>query len=217
MNFLRWFFRCSPRTLRSPEAYHLWAASYPARAHNSLMQIEQAAVLSLLPDVSGKIVLDLACGTGRYGLIALERGAARVIGLDNSLDMLRAGELSPTTLATMNALPLPDKVTDTVICGLAMGHLPDMALPLREISRILKPGGTAVVSDFHPFQALNGAKRTFRAPDGRVFAVEHYAHLYSDYHYHAAKAGLRIDTILEPCLPEAGNVPVVIVYRMTKV
>src|SRR5258707_10447274 len=82
-------FRVAPPTLKSLEAYALWAESYPPYAHNRLMQIEQAAMLRLLPPLAGRSVLDLACGTGRYARIALECGAARVVGVDNSAAMLR--------------------------------------------------------------------------------------------------------------------------------
>ena len=102
---------------------------------------------------------------------------------------------------------------DVVLCGLALGHLPRLQPSLDEIARILKPGGAALVSDVHPFIALNGAQRTFAAPDGNVYAVEHYPHLYGDTQCAAAQAGLVIDAVLEPILD---RVPVVIVYRFYK-
>ena len=73
----------------------------------------------------------------------------------------------------------------------------------------------ALVSDFHPFILLNGAQRTFSAPDGRVYAVEHHAHLYADYHSAAAQAGLVIDAVSEPRL-NGTPTPIVVVYRFYK-
>src|SRR5258707_2538072 len=78
-------------TLASTDAYALWAASYPPHAHNQIMTLEQAAMLRLMPILAGRVVLDLACGTGRYSLIAREAGAAMVIGTDNSAPMLQTG------------------------------------------------------------------------------------------------------------------------------
>src|SRR5258708_38485681 len=78
-------------TLDSTAAYALWAASYPPHAHNQIMTLEQAAMLRLMPTLAGRTVLDLACGTGRYSLIAREAGAAPVIGTDNTTPMLQAG------------------------------------------------------------------------------------------------------------------------------
>ncbi len=215
------------QTLSSLDAYARWAVSYPPRAHNALMQAEEAAMLSLLPDLSGRIVLDLACGTGRYGLIARERGAKAVIGLDNSPSMLHANPLPHIALSTSEAIPLPAESVEIVICGLALGHLPRLEPSLREISRVLKPRGCALISDFHPFIFLSGQRRTFTAPDGQTYAVEHYPHLYSDFQQAAQQAGLKIEHVIEPRLGQDAAVrfadnatptgtPVVIVYSLRK-
>jgi len=200
-------------TLNSLDAYDLWAANYPPQAHNVLMETEQKAMLDLLPPLAGQIVLDLACGTGRYGLIAHERRAKQVIAIDNSPAMLAGNPLSNRVQATTEVVPLASGSIDVILCGLALGHLPKLQPSLDEIARLLKPGGVALVSDVHPFIALNGAQRTFAAPDGKVYAVEHYPHLYEDNQRAAAGAGLTIDAVLEPLL---NRVPVVIVYRFYK-
>ncbi len=207
-----------PPTLASSAAYARWAASYPPHAHNPLMQVEETAMLDLLPSLAGQTVLDLACGTGRYGLIAAGRGAA-VISLDNSAAMLARNPARWRALASSEAIPLPDAAVNGVLCGLALGHLPQLAPSLREISRVLKPGGWALVSDFHPLLYLSGRRRTFTAPDGQTYAVEHYAHLYSDYHAAAQQAGLLITAVAEPRRqpPSAvHDLPVVLVLRLQK-
>jgi malonyl-CoA O-methyltransferase len=201
------------QTLNSLAAYDLWAASYLPQAHNALMQHEQQAMLDLLPSLMGQIVLDLACGTGRYGLIARERGAKQVIAIDNSPAMLAGNPLRNRVQATTEIIPLAGGSVDVVLCGLALGHLPQLQPSLDEIARILKPGGEALVSDVHPFIALSGAQRTFAAPDGRVYAVEHYLHLYADMQRAASQAGLIIGSVLEPLRERT---PIVIVYRLYK-
>jgi malonyl-CoA O-methyltransferase len=214
MNYLyrlRTLFRRPLRTLSSVEAYALWAKSYPAQAHNPLMIIEQEAMLQLMPNLKDKIVLDLACGTGRYGTIALERGAKQVIGLDNSRAMLQRGHIENTTLASTEKIPLASDSIDVILCGLALGHLSQLKPTLQEISRILKPNGSAVISDFHPFQYLSGARRTFQSSKGRAYQVEHYVHLYSNYHAVGQATGLRITGISEPCLND--DKPIVLVLR----
>jgi malonyl-CoA O-methyltransferase len=194
-------------------AYAQWAATYPPHAHNLLMETEEAAMRDLMLPLEGLTVLDLACGTGRYGLMAKEQGAERVIGLDNSAAMLLASPLRLRVLATTEALPLGSQSVDVLLCGLALGHLPELALSIREMARILRPGGWALVSDFHPFIYLNGARRTFTTADGKTYAVEHYPHLYSDYHRAVSEVGLHIEAVAEPQLNGA---PVVIVYRLRK-
>lgn len=203
--------------LPSQQAYALWAASYPPHAHNALMRAEETALLALLPPLEGLRVLDLACGTGRYARLAQARGA-QVIGLDNSAAMLRAGALPLSVLASVEALPLATGSIDGVICALALGHLPSLVDPLAEISRVLRPGGWALLSDFHPYMVLAGAKRTFTAPDGRTYAVEHYLHSWSDYLAAATAAGLLFEAAAEPALDGSAETapPVVLVVRLHK-
>lgn len=222
----RWLrkFRAHPPhsapVLGSLDAYARWAASYPPHAHNALMRAEEQAMLDALPSLAGCVVLDLACGSGRYARVAVERGARMVIAADNSLPMLMAAPGLSRVLATMEHIPLRAGSVDVVLCGLAVGHLPRLELTLSGIARLLVPGGAALVSDVHPFLFLNGALRTFNS-GGQTFAVEHYVHLYSAVHAAAAQAGLQIDVIAEPrARPEdaasAPQVPLAIVYRMIK-
>ncbi len=213
MNRLRRMITGRVKTLSSLDAYALWASAYPPYAHNPFMEFEQRAMLAMLPPLQGAVVLDLACGTGRYGLLAQEREARQVIAIDNSAAMLEANPLALRIQATGTALPLRSASIDVILCGLALGHLPDLTEAVGEIARVLRPLGVALISDVHPFVALNGGQRTFSSSDGRQYAVEHYAHLYEDYTRAAFQAGLRIDAISEPRI---GGSPVLIVYRMVK-
>jgi malonyl-CoA O-methyltransferase len=207
--------RRSPRTLPSVEAYSHWAANYPPRPHNPLMEAEQAAMLALLPSLDGLAVLDLACGTGRYGLIARERGAGQVFSIDNSRAMLKANPLPNRIEATSEAVPLASRSIDVVVCALALGHLPRLELSIREIGRVLMPGGWTLISDIHPSVALAGGKRTFVGDDGVTYAVEHYVHTVEAYRSASEAAGLRLDTVRE--VYAAGKAePVAVVYVMRK-
>lgn len=202
-------------TLSSLDAYARWAATYPPRAHNALMEAEQAAMLDLLPPVAGRRVLDLASGTGRYGLIAWERGARLLLALDNSPEMLRANPLPRRVQSTVEAVPFASASIDVILCGLALGHLSDLSGSMLEIGRVLRPGGVVLISDVHPFLFLGGAQRTFNV-GGHSYAVEHHVHLFADYHAAAVPAGLVLDSVREPALDTPPRVPVVIVYRFTK-
>ncbi len=208
-------------TLSSLRAYALWAHDYPPHAHNALMQAEEAAMLGLLPGLSGKTVLDLACGSGRYARIAGEQAARQVIAIDNSLHMLQTGQAALDRHDFIQGdslhVPLKGGSVDVLLCGLAIGHLSELDPAIAEISRVLRTGGVALISDFHPFLFLDGKQRTFTAPDGGTYAVEHHAHLYSDLHAAAQRNRLTIDAIREPRLEIDGHtVPAVIVYRMLK-
>lgn len=220
MNILRrWLRRQVPRTLSSREAYALWADSYPSQPHNALMAVEQEAMLELLPSVPGQTILDLACGTGRYGAIVQDREVAGVIGLDDSRAMLQRAGIKRVTQARMEAVPLADAVVDGVICGLALGHLPFLAGALAEVRRVLKPGGWVLLSDFHPFLGLSGRARTFVAADGASYAVRYHVHLYEDYYAAAGEAGLRVAAVREPRLVLPGTdvaAPAVLVLLLWK-
>ncbi len=143
-----------------------------------------------------------------------------MIGLDNSPAMLAHCTLPERAVASLDALPLPANSIDVVICGLALGHVPQLDTPLAEIARVLKPGGAAVISDFHPYLALAGAQRTFTGSDGQTYAVEHTVHLISAWVRAANACGLHLAALEEPALladdaakaPNAG-VPVTLVLR----
>lgn len=195
-------------------------------------------MLRLMPAaLHGKAVLDVGCGSGRYMLHALRRGAARVTGVDLSPHMLaRAGtELAaqhadaPVALVqgSLVALPLPDAQADLTVCGLVVGHLDDLELSLAELRRVTRPGGTLLCSDVHPIGHALGWRRDFKS-GGLSYAVRHTRHLYS--HWHAACAGLelRIEQVLEPMLDPADvpagahfdrmalEVPVALVFQLRR-
>lgn len=208
---LRSFFRRRLRTLSSLDAYALWADTYPAQAHNTLMQLEQQAVASLLPPMRHKRVLDVACGSGRYMEIA-QASQARVMGCDNSLAMLQHATL-PVAAADCAALPFPTGWFDIVICGLAIGHLTRIDTAIHEMARVLASDGVLVVSDLHPYQTLNGAKRTFQGSDGRTYAVEHHLHGLETVVTALMQAGMIMNAVREPVY---NGQPVVLVWRAVK-
>jgi malonyl-CoA O-methyltransferase len=199
-------------------AYARWAASYPARAHNPLMRAEERALLSLLPtDLSGRAVLDAGCGSGRYMLHALQRGAAYVIGVDRSPEMLRRarGELTSAQAgpalaagtiahfgllqASLQALPLRDAWADVTVCGLTLGHLPSLRCALAELQRVTRPNGRILCSDFHPLAHGRGDRREFSAA-GKRYAVHHHPYQLEEWRRACAAMGWRIVRTLEPRL-----------------
>jgi malonyl-CoA O-methyltransferase len=207
--------RSRPALLEVGEAYARWAPTYPREPANEMMRLDQRSVLRLLPDLRGLRVLDVGCGAGRYlGLLA-ERGAARVVGIDPEPAMLaRAG--APVVCAGLPRLPVAPAAFDVVVCALVVGHLPDLPGALAELGRVLRPGGTLVYSDVHPAGAALGWRRTFRAGDGREYAVRHVVHPRSAHDAACAAAGLAIDAVAEPKADVPGHhgrVPALLVVR----
>jgi ubiquinone/menaquinone biosynthesis C-methylase UbiE len=99
----------------------------------------------------GMHVLDVACGTGVVTRLAAERvgSAGRVVGLDINAAMLSvARQFEPVGGATAEWLeasaleiPLPDAAFDVVLCQHGLQQFPDRPTALREMRRVLVPGG----------------------------------------------------------------------------
>lgn len=224
-----------PPILDPLTAYALWAPTYPAQAHNPVMQAEERAMLELMPaTLEGLAVLDAGCGSGRYMRHALRRGAALVAGVDLSPAMLRraAGEPcvgEPLRLARgrLTALPVTDAAADLTLCGLVVGHLEALGPALCELRRVTRPGGTVLCSDVHPIGTALGWQRDFKAA-GQRYAVRHTQHLYSHWHAACAALDLAIDAVREPMLDPnaipagahfdhlALELPVALVFRLRR-
>jgi malonyl-CoA O-methyltransferase len=153
--------------------------------------------------------------------VLLQRGAAPVVGLDFSAPMLKqAAAFAPNlVLADLLALSLRASRFDVAVCGLAVGHVEDLARAMREIGRVLTPGGTLIYSDFHPVGHWLGWRRTFRAADGREYEVPHHTHLYADHVAACSSAGLKIEEAREPRIDFAHKwqgCPALLVIRARK-
>jgi malonyl-CoA O-methyltransferase len=178
-------------------AYERWAPLYPPTAHNPLMRAEQQAMIEHLPPVAGTRTIDLACGSGRYARLLAQAGAAEVIAMDFCMPMLEQVSLGTRVCASMMQLPFRGESFDLAISGLALGHAPSVKAWMAEVSRVLKPGGTLVYSDFHSQAARTGLTRSFNDAQDRTWTVPHYSHDLASQMDAAAAAGLTIDTVRE--------------------
>jgi demethylmenaquinone methyltransferase / 2-methoxy-6-polyprenyl-1,4-benzoquinol methylase len=103
--------------------------------------------------VAGGSALDVACGSGKL-TSALRRRApgGLVVGMDFSGRMLaEAGRKAPGPSYVRGdalRLPFPDAVFDAVTIAFGLRNLADPELGLREMLRVLKPGGRALVLEF---------------------------------------------------------------------
>jgi SAM-dependent methyltransferase len=103
--------------------------------------------------VEGRDVIDVACGTG-YGSKALaDAGAKTVVGLDISPDAIRFAEshyrADNVRFAVGDAQRMEDVAdasADVVVSFETIEHVPDADAFLAEVRRVLKPGGTFIVS-----------------------------------------------------------------------
>ena len=101
----------------------------------------------------GDRVLDAACGTGDLALADRKAGAERVTGLDFSEAMLerarrKSAAQSPVfewLQGDMLALPFADATFDAATVGFGVRNVADLELALRELRRVLRPGGRLAI------------------------------------------------------------------------
>ncbi len=108
----------------------------------------------------GDEVLDAACGTGDLAQAFVARGAARVVGVDFTPEMLALAERKRARLRPAHAarlrymegdatnLPIADASFDVVSIAFGLRNVGDPLAALREFVRVLRPGGRVVVLEF---------------------------------------------------------------------
>ena len=98
----------------------------------------------------GDLVVDLACGTGDFCELASARGA-RVLGVDSAIQMLRQARERGLDFMSVQGdaewLPLRSASVDVVTCGFALRNFVSLEGVLREIARVVKPGGRIALID----------------------------------------------------------------------
>ena len=179
------------------ETYDRWAEVYPPVPHNPLMEVEQRSLLSLVANFSGMDVLDLACGSGRYGELARSAGARAVVGLDLSRAMLARAALPLRVRGDLTCLPFRDTAFDLVISGLALGHASDLCACAGEIARVLRPSGVLLYSDFHDEAWQAGLTRSFRDAEGKTVTLPRDGYSASRHRDALGQAGFDIEELHE--------------------
>ncbi len=202
------------------------------------------AFIEFVGEISGKTVLDAGCGEGTNTRIFARRGA-RITGVDLSAKMLefaRAEEVrEPLGIryerASFTGMEMfKAESFDAVISTMALMDGPDFPGAMREIARVLRPGGTLAYSILHPCFATKGMG-WIRDDSGRAikftvadyfnsepwiehwkfghapnaseveeFGVPRFDRTLADYINPSIAAGLRLEEIREPRAPESACV-----------
>jgi demethylmenaquinone methyltransferase/2-methoxy-6-polyprenyl-1,4-benzoquinol methylase len=102
---------------------------------------------------AGERVLDLAAGTG-VSTAHLRKSGAKAVACDFSLGMLRAGAAArsrravPFVAGDALHLPFADNVFDAAAISFGLRNVADVPTALRELARVVRPGGRLVVCEF---------------------------------------------------------------------
>jgi SAM-dependent methyltransferase len=174
--------RSAASALFTSQAYA--ATNDGARTRAAVEWLEAQSIHPFLRDVAerslarlalqnGESVLDVGCGTGVFlpGLAAIVGPEGRVVGLDHSAAFLEEARrrLSDASLSDRvellegdaHHLPFADGTFDAVHCERVLMHLEDPPLAVREMHRVVRPGGRVLLAEVYPA----GARMAHPDPD----------------------------------------------------
>jgi len=156
--------------------------------HRALLRSVEARFMSSVPLIHP--VLDVGCGDGHFASVAYNEPID--VGIDPMRrDLREAAERRPVVYrhlvqASATEMPFPDGAFATVVSNCVLEHIPDINAALREIARVLRPGGTfatTLPSEHYPEYLLG-------ATVARRLGLERLGHAYGaffnriSYHYH---------------------------------
>ena len=166
---------------------------------NPLLALERPETEALLPVLAGKDVLDLGAGTGHYAALARAAGARLSVALDSTLEML-ASAPRPAVAADASLLPVRDASVDVVVAALLLSFVLDRRAVLREAARVLRPGGTLVLSDLHPVASERGWRRSFESRSGETLVIDAPPPAVAEISAGLEAAGLTVEVRREPVI-----------------
>jgi ubiquinone/menaquinone biosynthesis C-methylase UbiE len=162
--------------IRSPRVYEITSAlAFRGRRR----KVYDELIAAIAPPPGGH-VLDVGCGPGFLAkrLASVVGPAGRVEGIDPSQEVIdharrRAAANTTFSVGDAQALPYEDQCFDYVFCTLVLHHLPreDRTQALREICRVLKPGGMVLIGDFRPRHGKRDGGSSPGSNDAEVSAL----------------------------------------------
>ncbi len=228
--------RTGPPEDDAPLAYAdpAWAAAYLAHSSGGALRdhaLLDALMLRALPGpdgLSGRRVVDLGCGDGRFSAMLVER-EAEVVGVEVSPPMAAAAlarQLPSFRLipGSVEAVELPGPF-DYAVAPCSFDHVVDINAALRNVADSLRPGGRLVLSTEHPLRTATppGARwtddgaarvRDYDQRGPRAYAwfgrpepivVQHRT--VGDWVEAIERAGLRLRHVAEPAAADDAGVP----------
>jgi ubiquinone/menaquinone biosynthesis C-methylase UbiE len=154
------------------------AENYNRHLVPAIFQPWAEELVALAAPRPGKRVLDVACGTGAATRLAARRaGAEQVTGLDINPGMIEVARSLPCEpavswqIGSALQVPFPDQVFDLVLCQQGVQFFADRAAGLREMRRVLVPGGRIVLAVWGPIERSPGFAAMAEALECHVSAT----------------------------------------------
>jgi len=146
---------------KSAQFYKLRAKEYAAHVRNPKDSVyhayyEKPAMYALLPNIEGKTVLSVGCGSGEDSIYLKRLGAARSVGIDMSDAMIDIARNSypecEFRVMNMEVIDFSDNSFDFVYSSLAIHYIEDWSKVFVDVHRILKPNSSFLFSCGHPLR-----------------------------------------------------------------
>lgn len=143
--------------------------------------IEIPTIKKMLPDLSGKTVLDIGCGYGGMSKYFIKKGAKKVVAIDISSNMINLAKKINShkdieyLVMNMENLSQIEQKFDFVFSSLAFHYIKDFDKLIADISNILNKGGELLYSQEHPIAtALINDNKHIEIDGKRYYLVSDY-------------------------------------------
>ena len=194
--------------------------------HAGLLASVDAAVAYIDGPIGGT-ALDVGAGEG-WATAYLRKLGFDAVGVERSPDVAARAAEGMVMVGNAQDLPMEDASQDFVLCNSILEHVLDPDVVMDEIARVLKPGGTAVLTTTNRWHPMTGEIEVPLFPymprrikdrlwrrSGRMHITPHYF-TYSQLKAMAAVRGLRCDTTLELVLADRPGWKAAVARRVAK-
>lgn len=175
----------------STAAFNQQAATYDKDIKGQHARSLYPVLLEKLSHIPFQSALDLGCGTGEMLKLILQADhRKKLYGIDLSEEMLivarsKLPDQGKLLLGDSESLPFPDSSFDVVYCNDSFYHYPAPQNVLREVHRVLKPGGTFLLGDCgQPFVGriiMNVYMRHSKEGDVKIYSKEEVVSMLSQF------------------------------------
>jgi ubiquinone/menaquinone biosynthesis C-methylase UbiE len=145
----------TPYQSEDVQRFHRWSRTYERSWMQGLFfdRVHRVALDLAAPFPAPATILDVGCGTGRLLRSAAKRWPqAALIGVDPAEGMVEAARrLTPAAtfyVGLGESIPLPDASVDLAFSTTSFHHWHNQAAGVREVARVLRPGGHFILVDF---------------------------------------------------------------------